>query len=979
MLARKAVIPAVLVLLGQTVSAGAVTVPGGGPANKDCLVVVMANGIGFPAGKALKGASCLDGNACDGDGVRDGVCRIPTALCVNVALPKCSGATVNSITLTAKQKGVGKAAGDNFQAAAQALRQRLGELGLPTADATCTSLVELPVYLQGPTKKGDIKSGRADLKLKGKTSRGKDDDKAQLVCLPNGSPTVTTSTLVGSTTSTMAGGTSTTTTLLPPPPGDGLEAVIQGVTISADGTVVATFKLTDAAGRPIAPTGDSNSDPKKARVRMTIAHLEENPLPTASGTLTYTEYVSYVVSSSSGNPGFDSGGTFATIDPQVGVSTYTFKTKLPAGYSAGETHTVGAQVDRPNPDADGPTLHANPIFDFVPSGAPVVMVREPVTTNECNQCHNPLAIHGGGRREIQLCQLCHTRQLTGGAGEFRVLVHRIHRGKNLPSIVDGEVGDTYEYGGHEYAKKMKACTDGALATLPCEEDADCPSGTCSGTAVVGVGFPKDLRRCDTCHKDGATATHYKTHPGPRPCSACHDTVNPSVNATDAGPPGWNHIQPGADGFAFPDNACVSCHSADDGELATSVPSITGVHTVPERSTQLAGLQAEIVDASGTAGNPVVVRFRVTENLGTPDDVLVTPADVKNRKTCSASASNKGAACTDNTQCPGGSCGFEFTVRFVISGPQTDFGGAANPDPSMPPPPFFQPSAVGTSPNGTLSDIDVDGIFTFTTNAANSLPAAAAGTWRIGVEVRHTVYIDLPYERTGVSVTEAAPNVVRNFSVDGSAVEPRRSPVDTAACETCHSEFSFGFSLHGNLRNQVEYCVMCHDPNKTDFDRRKNAIALGGPTENQPINLKHLIHKLHRGEHMADDRYLIYGFGSAPLNFTPHDFKEIRFPGNLADCTKCHSNDSYTLPIADGAPVLPTRRTSITGATPGTAVEVAAGALPPITDACISCHDDEAAVAHAETNVTSSGAEACGVCHGEGSIAAVSEVHAKHLE
>ena len=964
MLARKTSITAVLALLGSAVSAAAVAVPGGGPASKDCLVVVMADGLGFPAGKALKGATCADGNACDGDGVRDGVCRIPTAVCVNVALPGCSGATVKAITITSKQKGVGRSAGDAFKAQVQALQQRLGELGLPTAGSPCTSLVEMPVYVKGPTNKGDLKNGRADLKLKAKTSRGKDDDKAQLVCLPNGSPTVTTTTIEGATTST--------TTTLPPPPGAGLEAVIQAVTVGGDGTVVATFKLTDAAGVPIAPTGDSNGDPEKARVRMTIAHLEENPLATASGTLTYTEYVSYVVSSSSGNPGFDSGGTFATVDAQTGVHTYTFKTKLPAGYAAAQTHTVGAQVDRPNPEAGGPTLHANPIFDFVPVGGPVTTVREPVTTNECNQCHDPLAIHGGGRREIELCQLCHTRQLTGGYGEFRVIVHRIHRGKDLPSIVGGVVGATYEYGGHEYAKKVQACVGGALATLPCEDDADCPSGTCTGTTVVGVGFPKDLRRCDSCHKDGTTATNYKTHPGPRPCTACHDTVNPSLNTTDAGPPGWNHIQDGAAGFAFPDNACVSCHTADDGELALDVASITGAHTIPERSQQLAGLKTQILQASGTAGNPVVVDFSVKDDAG-------TPLDVKYRKTCSASASNKGTACTDNAECPGGMCGFEFTVRFVISGPQTDFGGAANPDPSMTPPPYFQPSAVGTSVNGTLSDMAVDGTFTFTTNAANSLPASAAGTWRVGLEVRHTVYIDLPYQRTDVSVTEAALNVVRDFSVDGSAVAPRRMPVDTAACESCHSEFSYGFSLHGNLRNQVEYCVLCHNPNKSDFDRRKNAIALGVDAATEPINLKHLIHKLHRGEEMADDHYLIYGFGSAPLNFTPHDFKEIRFPGNLADCTTCHTGDSYTLPIADGAPVLPTRRTIVTGATPGAAVEIAAGSAPPITDACTSCHDSEAALAHAETNITSSGAEACAVCHGEGSVAAVSEVHAAHVE
>ena len=72
-------------------------------------------------------------------------------------------------------------------------------------------------------------------------------------------------------------------------------------------------------------------------------------------------------------------------------------------------------------------------------------------------------------------------------------------------------------------------------------------------------------------------------------------------------------------------------------------------------------------------------------------------------------------------------------------------------------------------------------------------------------------------------------------------------------------------------------------------------------------------------------------------------------------------------------------TSITGMTPGTAVEVAAGSISPITDACTSCHDSAEARAHAETNTTSSGAEACVVCHGEDSIAPVSEVHARHVE
>src|SRR5205085_2060346 len=214
----------------------------------------------------------------------------------------------------------------------------------------------------------------------------------ELVCLPNGSPSITTTTIPTATPST----TSTTTLPVPPAAGAGLQAEITGVTIGADGTVVASFTLRDDAGVPIKWSADNTTDPNLARVRMTIARLEENPLQTANGTLTYTEYVSYVVGGS-GNPGFDSGGTFAP-DDRSGVYTYTFKTKLPAGYDPNLTHTVGAQIDRTNPEPGSPTLHANPIRDFRPAGGAPVTVREPVTTAECNQCHDPLAIHGGGRR-----------------------------------------------------------------------------------------------------------------------------------------------------------------------------------------------------------------------------------------------------------------------------------------------------------------------------------------------------------------------------------------------------------------------------------------------------------------------------------------------------------------------------------------------------------------------------------------------------
>ena len=43
--------------------------------------------------------------------------------------------------------------------------------------------------------------------------------------------------------------------------------------------------------------------------------------------------------------------------------------------------------------------------------------RNDVTTAACNNCHDILAIHGGGRRETQFCVMCHNAKLeTAGNG-----------------------------------------------------------------------------------------------------------------------------------------------------------------------------------------------------------------------------------------------------------------------------------------------------------------------------------------------------------------------------------------------------------------------------------------------------------------------------------------------------------------------------------------------------------------------------------
>ena len=77
--------------------------------------------------------------------------------------------------------------------------------------------------------------------------------------------------------------------------------------------------------------------------------------------------------------------------------------------------------------------------DFVPSGAAVTQVWDEIANSACNTCHNPLSAHGGSRYDVKLCVLCHSPQTvdpdTGNTVDFKVMVHKIHMGEQLPSVL----------------------------------------------------------------------------------------------------------------------------------------------------------------------------------------------------------------------------------------------------------------------------------------------------------------------------------------------------------------------------------------------------------------------------------------------------------------------------------------------------------------------------------------------------------------
>ena len=143
---------------------------------------------------------------------------------------------------------------------------------------------------------------------------------------------------------------------------------------------------------------------------------------------------------------------------------------------------------------------SNDVYNFVPNGSPVNVTREVTSTKACNQCHDPMFGHGGSRLTVEMCILCHTPQTinpdTGLTQDMPVLIHKIHMGKNLPSVKAGTPYRIWHRG---------AWSD-----------------------FSNVGFPSgvdELKTCDVCHQGAPQAVNHMSNPSRAACGACHDDVN----------------------------------------------------------------------------------------------------------------------------------------------------------------------------------------------------------------------------------------------------------------------------------------------------------------------------------------------------------------------------------------------------------------------------------------------------------------------
>jgi OmcA/MtrC family decaheme c-type cytochrome len=430
--------------------------------------------------------------------------------------------------------------------------------------------------------------------------------------------------------------------------------------------------------------------------------------------------------------------------------------------------------------------------------------------------------------------------------------------------------------------------------------------------------PADPRRCEVCHSQttgAAQATAFMKEPTRAACGSCHDDVNFAT--------GTNH----AGGFQADDNQCANCHIAK-GETPFDA-SILGAHVVPtdtaatypqNPNTLLPGINLNITSITGYgAGQTPTVNFTLQDDKG--NNIALSQAS---------------------------------TLQFTIAGPTTDYGYTSFGSGTTGTPGYVTESAT----KATCSSAGACA-YTFT----HAIPAGSTGTYTIGGEARMNVTV-LAGTTSQQVVSAAAKNPVLNFSVDGSPVAPRRTVVALSNCNNCH----VALSIHGNLRNQPQYCVLCHNPSNTDASTRASAtVAADKAAPAQGINFNLMVHRIHDGVNVVPaggKPYIVVGFGGSHNDFSGVLYPAMNGAGAATytqNCSMCHVNGSEQ--------VLPSGLNQVVDPQ---------GLINPVqavASACSGCHVSKGEGAHFLANTTSLG-ESCAVCHGSAGQFAVDAVHAQ---
>jgi OmcA/MtrC family decaheme c-type cytochrome len=660
----------------------------------------------------------------------------------------------------------------------------------------------------------------------------------------------------------------------------GVDLVITALTF--DGAAASVdFTLSDGHGVAVDPSGRLTTGAVELGFVLAQLATDGDGAPAQYTAYTTLVQTSPITGAAATQATTEAGGTLHVVDAVHGSYRYDVAAPL-TGLDPAATQTVGVLAVR------GAAI-ARQTFSARPDGA-AVATREIVTGAACASCHQALAAHGGRWTQPAQCILCHQPQSsdpdTGNTIDFPVLIHKLHRGAELPSVV---AGTPYQIIGYAQARH-------------------------DFSTVV---FPQNIARCAACHT-GAQGDRWKTAPAKAACTSCHDTTAFAL------PVAAGTVLHG--GGPQPDNAmCAVCHPATGGLAGIADKHLVGL-LAPDAP--VVSLSIQSITSTGPGQTPTMI-FQAMVN-GTPRDLIAQPLT---------------------------------SMTATVAGPTTDYAHQ------------WQARMQGSGAVGTLSVADPVALtYRYVFPAAAALPPTAGGSYSVGLEG----YL----QPVPGGPRFAAVNPVLTFAVTDATPVARRSIVARANCNGCHDDLA----AHGGARKAVEYCVLCHNPASFDdagaprFEGTAEVLA-------DTIDFRHLIHKVHAGDQLSQP-YVIGGFPlptAANPGGTPNNFGATRYPAPLTDCEACHAGKTWLLPLAASAAYLPSTSAFLTCSEPVGADANAFCDAPfssvartfatsPQASVCTSCHDSPDVAAHAETNTTASGAEACATCHGPGGIEDVAAHH-----
>jgi OmcA/MtrC family decaheme c-type cytochrome len=307
------------------------------------------------------------------------------------------------------------------------------------------------------------------------------------------------------------------------------------------------------------------------RFRVSVAGVPRDIVSAPLATLRFTvagpnsDYAGWWQTTVNGG---GASGTLEAVDVAAGEFRYTFPASAAIPAAATGSYTLGAEAS--NQPTGQPRFGAvSPTFAFAVTDATAVPRRQVVERELCNSCHGELAGHGGGRKNVSYCLMCHgptdvndersphpeIGDVFAQSVDFKVMIHKIHAGEDLgqPYILGGNPspnasnpnGTPVDFGEVRYPGRLSACSTCHVAgsfSLPlpagrlgsreeirrCNQDPGLDTNAYCEPASFAVAqaivLPPETAVCTSCHDAPSTAAHAEvmtTISGLESCATCH--------------------------------------------------------------------------------------------------------------------------------------------------------------------------------------------------------------------------------------------------------------------------------------------------------------------------------------------------------------------------------------------------------------------------------------------------------------------------